>query len=363
MKRPILSGVGPFAAGTLILFLSAVMVIRGRDADRINRSLSILSLVSSLRRASAVGELEVARSDALLWSRFGGIRESMVAIESAWAALGPDGAHRMERLYVHENPYPEHRRHLLADPGDGSRYSAIHADFQPRVAEFLTIHEYEDILLVNPSGRVVFSFDKNDAFAADLRQPPWRETPLGAVVREALDLDPGETALSDFERYPPGTEEWALFMAAPIAEHGVLTFRISPERVGKHLARTHQQRNSASSTILADGYRILGYPPWIDAEETVDPVDTEIHERASRDGSGSMVLRRADGSRILAAWEPGTFEGIAWVVVSRVDLSEVRGEEAGDRRAIALVTVLVWLALGALTLGGGGPTAMARHRI
>ena len=94
MKRPILSGVGPFAAGTLILLLSALMVIRGRDADRINRSLSILSLVSSLRRASAVGELEVARSDALLWSRFGGIRESMVAMESAWAALGPIIVHK-----------------------------------------------------------------------------------------------------------------------------------------------------------------------------------------------------------------------------------------------------------------------------
>ena len=363
MKRPILSGIGPFAVGTLVLIVLAGIVIRGRDADRIDRSLSILSLVSSLRRASAVGELEVARSDALLWSRFGGIRESMVALENAWAAMGPDGALLMERLYVHENPYPEQGRHLLADPGDGSRYSAIHRELQPRIGEFLGIHEYANILLVNPSGRVVYSFDKNEAFAADLQQPHWRETPLGAAVREALDLDPGEIALADFERYLPGSEEWALFMAAPIGEHGVLTFRISPERIGKHLARTHQQRNSASSTILADGYRILGYPPWIDAEETFAPVDVEIHERALRDGPGSMILRQADGSRILAAWEPGTVGGIPWVVVSRVDLSEVRGEESGDRRAIVLVTVLVWLALGALTLGGGGPTAMARHRI
>jgi methyl-accepting chemotaxis protein len=269
----------------------------------------------------------------------------------------------MERLYVQENPYSEQGRHLLSDPGDGSRYSAIHKDFQPGIGEFLGIHEYEDILLVNPSGRVIYSFDKNEAFAANLQEPPWRETPLGAVVSEALDMDPGELALSDFQRYPPGADEWALFMAAPIADHGVLTFRISPERMGKHLVRTHQQRNSASSVILADGYRILGHPPWIDAEDTADPVDVEIRERAWRDGPGSMVLRQADGSRILAAWEPGTFEGIPWVVVSTVDLTEVREEEARDRRAVAFVTILAWLALGALTLGGGGPTAMARHRI
>jgi methyl-accepting chemotaxis protein len=363
MKRPILSRMGLFAAGTLILILSAGMVIRGRDAARIDRSLSILSLVSSLRWSSAVGELEVARSDALLWSRFGGIRESMVALENAWAALGPDREPLMQRLYVDQNPYPEPERHLLADPGDGSQYSAIHRVFQPRVREFLSIHEYEDILLVNPEDRVVYSFLKEEAFAADLRQAPWRETPLGDVVNEALDLEPGGIALSDFERYPPGTQEWALFLAAPIAGHGVLAFRISPERIGKHLARTHQQRNSASSMILAEGYRILGYPPWIEDEETVDPIDMEIHERANAGGPGRMILRRSDGSRILAAWEPGVFEGIPWVVVSTVDLSEVRGEGARDRRAVAVLAVLAWLALGALTVGGGGAPAMARHRV
>jgi len=362
MNRQRLPGLWVFAAGTTILVVSALLVNRARDADRVQRSLAILSLVSSLREASAIGELEVARSDALLWSGFGGIRARMADLENAWKGMGPEAALRLERLYVRENPYPEAERYLLADPGDGSLYTAVHREFQPRVGEFLRIHEYHDILLVSSSGRVVYSFHKEGDFAADLQQPPWRDTHLGAVARRALSLDAGETDLSDFEPHGAGAGEWALFIAAPVPDQGVLAFQISPDRIGKHLVRTDQQRRSSSSRILAEGYRILGGPPWIDAGDA-DPVEAEIRERALRDGPGSRIQRESDGRQVLMAWAPGSFEGIRWVVLSEVDLTEVRAEGAGERRAVRVVTLLIWLAWGALTLGRPRRPAMARHQI
>ena len=369
MKPTLLPGLRGFAAGTLVLVVAGVLLVRARDREHVARSFAALSLVSSLRAAAATGELEDARSDALLWSGFGGLTRRMVELEDAWGAMGPGAALRLENLYVRENPYPEAERYLLADPGDGSLYSGIHADFQPRVREFLNIHAYQDVLLVNPSGRVVYDFRKGAEFATDLMQGPWRETPLAEVARAGLSLEPGTAAFSDFVPYEPAGGEWALFLASPVglvgrsAGRGSLVFQISPERIGQQLIRTSQQRGSSFTVILGDGYRLKGLSPWIEGADTLDPLEAEARERALREGAGSMTLRGSDGRRVLAAWEPVSFEGIQWVVLSQVDLGEVRAEEDAEQRAVVVVLLLFWLAWGALTLGRIRPTSMARHRI
>jgi methyl-accepting chemotaxis protein len=292
----------------------------------------------------------------------------MVELEAAWAALGPVAAAQLERLYIRENPFPEGERYRLTDPGDGSRYSAIHREFHPRVGEFLAVHEYHDVILVNPSGQVVYTSHKESDFATDLAHSPGRDTHLAEVVRKAQAQNLGVTALSDFRPYAPSGNEWALFIGAPVASDrpgvgkGVLVFQVSPERIGKQLTRTHQQRRSASTRILGDGYRILGGPPWIEAAEEAGSPDAEIRERALREGPGARIIER-DGRRVLASWEPGAFEGIQWVILSEVDLAEVRSEGTSEERAWMVVTLLVWLAWGVLTLGRRRPAAMARHRI
>jgi hypothetical protein len=369
MKGRLLPGLGPFVGGTLVLLISAFLANRAWDGEQLGRSFAALSLVSSLREASTVGELEDARSDAVLWSGFGGMKQRMVELEDAWVAMGPDAARRLEQLYVQENPYPPTERYRLADPGDGSRYSAVHREIHPRIDGFLALHDYHDILLVDASGRVVYSSHKEEDFTADLLQPEWRETHLSEVARAAQSLDPGATVISDFEPYEASGGEWALFIAAPVApdasgrDPGVLVFQISPHRIGRHLVRTSQQRTTASSRILGDGYRIVGEPPWIVAMSEADSLDAKIWEQALREGAGSGVVRKAEGRWVQAAWEPGTFEGIEWVVVSEVDQQEVQTDTADEGRVVFVVTLLVWLAWGVLTLGRRRPVAMARHRI
>ena len=368
MKRPLPPGIGTFAAGTVILLVAALLALRGREADRLERSFSALSLVSSLRQAATVAELDGARSDAILWSGFGGIRQRMAELERTWAEAGPDASSELRRLYVLENPFPEGERYRLTDPGDGSRYSAIHGEFHPRVGAFLAVHEYHDVLLVNPLGQVVYTSHKESDFGTDLREPPGRDTHLAEVVREVRALAAGATALSDFLPYEPSGNEWALFIGAPVAldrpggEKGVLVFQIDPERIGKHLTRTDQQRRSAATRILGDGYRIVGEAPWIEAMTEADSVDLEIRARGLREGPGKTILERP-GRRVQLAWQPGTFEGIQWVVVSEVDLEEVQAAGASEERAWMVVTLFLWLAWGVLTLGRPRPKAMGRHRI
>lgn len=369
MKFVLPRGSAFFAAGTLVLLAAAILVIQASGAARTEQSLADLSLVTSLRSSSALEELEEARSDVILWSGFGGIVQRLIDLEEAWIAMGPNAGSVLERIYVRENPFPEVERSRLTNPGDGSRYSAIHAEFQPNVREFLKIHGYNDALLLTPSGRVVYSFRKDEDFGADLLGGPWQETHLAQVAKTAPFLGPGVPAIADFEPYEPRGSDWAFFIGAPIhgvgsgTEQGAFILELTPEHIGKHLVRADQQRESTETIILGDGFRLLGRPPWIEEADVEDPVEQEVRARARETVSDGMVLGDRDGNEVLVVWETVTFEGLRWVVSSQATLDEVRAEGAGERLAVMVTASLLWLSLGVLTLGRQRSSALGRHSI
>jgi methyl-accepting chemotaxis protein len=369
MKPNLPRGSAVFAAGTVLLLAATLVGLQALGAGRAEESIADLSLVTSLRSSNVRDELEKARSDALLWSSFGGIIQRLTDLEEAWLAMGPNAGTVLERLYVRENPFPETERFLLMDPDDGSPYSVIHAEFQSQVREFLEVHGYDDLLLLTPSGRVVYSFRKEEDFGADLLTERWQETPLAQVARAASALGPGIPTIADFEPYEPRGGDWALFIGAPVhgagslAEGGAFVLRLSPEHIGRQLVRSDQQRETASSMILGDKYRILDHPPWIEEASTDDPVEQEVRSLARESTEGAVVLRDRDGNEVLTVWETVTFEGIRWVVSSQAELDEVRAEGAGERVALWVTTFLIWLSLGVLTLGRQETSILGRHRI
>jgi methyl-accepting chemotaxis protein len=325
--------------------------------------------VTALRSADAQEELEAARSDVILWSGVGDLARRLVELEAAWAALGPDAGSTLRSVFLSENPFPANERFRLTDPGGRYRYSAIHAEFQPVIQEFLDIHGYHDVLLLNPSARVVYSFRKAEDFGAGLLDEPWRETPLGHLAQTTLRLPPGTPALSDFEDYPTRGGKWSLFVGAPIhgeggeGGDGALVLEISPEHIGQHLSRTSQQRESAAAGILGEGYSLFGHAPWIGEEDAEDPVAYQVRLEAESEPSGGRVMEGPDGGEVLVSWQTDRFEGVGWVVYSRIDLDDLRSDGAGHRRAIRMTAFILWLALGALTLGYRGRTTQARHTI
>ena len=137
MRSVLPRGSRVFATGTVFLVAAAYLVIQALGTARTERSLAGLSLVTSLKSSSALEELEEARSDAILWSGFGGIVQRLIDLENAWVAMGPDAGSVLERIYVLENPFPETERSRLSDPKDGSPYPEVHADIPGRVQGIL----------------------------------------------------------------------------------------------------------------------------------------------------------------------------------------------------------------------------------
>lgn len=97
------------------------------------------------------------------------------------------------------------------DAGDGSAWSSVHAGIHPYFRAMVDHLGYEDVLLVNSAGRVVYSAFKGADFGADLIEGPLRLTNLGETVREAMRKGiTGAVTFSDFADYPPSRRSGGL---------------------------------------------------------------------------------------------------------------------------------------------------------
>lgn len=370
MSRLPVSGIRRFAVITLVILLGAAALVRARDQAREDLIMSRLSLISSLRAGGIQSELREARSDAVLWSGFGNVRERLIALEDAWRSMGSGAGGRIRELYSGGNPYPDADRHLLVDAGDGSAYSRVHADFHPRMREFLSVHDYYDVLLVDPEGRVVYSHYKADDFASDLLRGPLGGSGAASAAREALVMDPGQSVFSELQPYGPDGGEWSLFIASPVSlstrpgHQGALVFQISARRLASHLSAGASEAAAVESSLLGERYRVLPIEPWIEeSSESRATLYSDILRRAREEGEGAAVLAGDDGNDRLMAWTPLSFEGLEWVIVSEIGEAEIRAEGTSERRAVGTVTLLIWLAAGVLTLGRRGGEPLGQHEI
>ncbi len=366
-RRP--AGFWVFGIMTAVVVVGTAAVARTGQSRELAFIRDRLAMVSALRAAAVVEEMDKARSDALVWSGFGDLRTRIQDMDRAWQALGPDADRRLRRLYVEESPFPDGQRHLLTDAGDGSAYSREHADFHPGVDEFLAIHDYYDLFAVTPRGRVAYTFFKEEDFGEDLMDGPLSESGLGEAVRTAMGLGPGQVAVSGFEPYAPSAGEWSAFVASaaplPDGRTGVLAFQVSARRLGERLESIEGRRGSTISWLVGDAVTILPGEPWARATNS-DPgsLDRQVLDRVREgEAQGTASLIGAGGRAWGVAWEVVEVAGDRYVSLTMSDEDLLRLAVRQEQRALALVGFLIWLAGTTLTLGVKGRLTLGRHEI
>jgi len=93
---------------------------------------------------------------------------------ASWKRLGAEPDAYLRTLYRTENPNPPGERYKLEYPGDVTDYSILHRRYHPGFVAAARQHGFADLLLVDASGRVVYSLAKEDDFARDLtRSERW----------------------------------------------------------------------------------------------------------------------------------------------------------------------------------------------
>ncbi len=153
-------------------------------------------------------------------------------LSSGWRALGAGARDAVRADFITGNPYPAGERDRFDRAATISEYTLAHTRHHAGFRAILGGRGYRDVMLVDASGRVIYSVAKNDDLGDSLLTGPAAATSLGQLVAEALRPTAAGVRMTDFGPYGQTQGGPAAFIVAPIlsAGHtpvGALVFRLS----------------------------------------------------------------------------------------------------------------------------------------
>lgn len=126
-------------------------------------------------------------------------------------------ARYLQYHYTANNPYKVGEKFQLDDAKDGSKYSRVHARYQSKFRNIVKSFGYYDMFLIDKTGTIIYTFNKEVDFATNLTRGPYGKSSL---VRAFEDTNRANSKtyvkLVDFQPYQPSYEAPAAFIASPI---------------------------------------------------------------------------------------------------------------------------------------------------
>ncbi len=262
------------------------------------------------------------------------------------------------------------------DAGDGSAWSAANAKYQNFFREIVSGFGFEDVLLLDARGNVVYSVYKNVDLGTNILTGPYRGSKLREAYRQAMSSNEADrVSYTDFEFYQPSTMAPTAWMVAPLPPTGkpsgvlalqfpitkinaVMTFDRNWSEAGMGetgetiLAGPDLLMRSDSRLFLEDPQRYrqmvidAGTPPDIPdtairqgGTTLVQPVSAEAHREAQKGSRGTVIADDYLGQRTIQAYAPiGKKAGLRWSIVAKIDTREAFAREATFTRIVVLAT-------------------------
>ena len=138
------------------------------------------------------------------------------------SAFAPRGAAETYLQFHYVIPHDDWETAILTDDaGDGSAWSAAHARYHDYYRTMTELQEYEDVLMLDTEGNVVYTAYKGVDLGTNLFDGPYRLSNLAEAYRQAMDRNiVGDVVLADFAAYGPSLGAPAGWAVVPIADRG-----------------------------------------------------------------------------------------------------------------------------------------------
>lgn len=321
-------------------------------------------------RAFAAGfaELEASPADAAASARLDSYYTDVFAADLSEAtgetvdgsAFAPTGT---AQSYLQDNyvlPYDSWEDAILtADAGDGSAWSAAHARFHPYYRAMTELQDFEDVLMVDTEGNVVYTAFKGVDLGTNLFDGPYRLSNLAVAYREAMDRNiVDDVVIADFAPYSPSLGNPAGWAVAPIADDGevigALAIELPIERIDDvmtvggewamnglgatgetYLVGRDLLMRSISRQLVDDpeAYRsaavAAGLAPAAAALSVQNgstlmqqSMSSEAVSRALSGQDGTLLERDYLGRDSLVAYAPLNVDGLNWAIVAQETSAE-----------------------------------------
>lgn len=229
----------------------------------------------------------------------------------------------------------------LDDAGDGSAWSAANAQFNSYFREIVTRFDYDDAVLLDTRGNIVYTLSKDPDLGTNILTGPYRESNLRDAYLKALGANAVDfTWITDFKPYQPQLGVPTAWLVAPVEAggktQGVLALPLPIDKINKIMTADRQWQaagmGSGTETYLAGPDSLMRSDSRLflqDPEEyrkqvvaagtsldvvnraiqfggttLLQPVATEGLRAAQRGQTGTVTSTDYTGSRELEAYAP-----------------------------------------------------------
>jgi class 3 adenylate cyclase len=293
-------------------------------------------------------------------------------------ALSPNNnAQRYLQAY-YTAPFPDSDQALTqSDAGDGSAWSAACARYNDFFREIVTRYEFEDALLLDTRGNVVYSAYKGVDLGTNILSGPYREGYLRDAYTRAMGANTVDyVAVTDFGEYLPADEPTA-WMAAPVGPpgqvQGVLALQFPISKINRlmtadrqwgqvGMGRTGETILVGPDDLMRSDARVFLEDPQLYKREVVDAgtppdvadaairqggttlvqsVASEATRAAERGQTGTVIEPDYLGHETLQSYAPVDLPGLHWVIVAKIDTAEAFAPVASFTRTLVLSTAVI----------------------
>jgi class 3 adenylate cyclase len=263
------------------------------------------------------------------------------------------------------------------DAHDGSAWTAASVRYNDFFREIVKRFEFEDALLLDTRGNVVYSAYKGVDLGTNILTGPYEGGDLTDAYTKALNShDVDYVGITDFGDYQPadqptawmvspvgpqGRVEGVLAMQFPISKINRLmtmdkrweesgmgktgeTFIVGPDDLMRSDSRLFLENPEAFERDVIDA----GTPPDVAQESIrqngttlVQPVATEATQLAQRGQRGTLIAHDYLGHETLQAYAPVDVPGLHWAVIAKIDTSEAFAPVSAFTRTLVLSTTVI----------------------
>ena len=301
----------------------------------------------------------------------------------------PTGAAESYLKLHYTVPYDDFAAAIATDnAGDGSAWSAAHSEHHDFFRRMTELFHYEDVLLIDTDGNIVYSAYKGVDLGSNLDNGALQRTNLALAYSQAMTANVADdVVLTDFAPYPPSLGVAAAWALTPVAVDGTIVGAIAVEmpiaeintvmtsggeweqsglgETGETYLVGAQDNlmRSLSRDLLEDpeGYEAAaieaGTPPDVARQAVVDqntlllqPVTGDAVAGAKSGQTGTTLDIGYLGNHTIAAYAPLQIDGLDWVIVAEIDSAEALEPVDRFTRNLFLSTAFIAIGVALLSL-------------
>ena len=337
-------GVISTVIASVTMGLSGYYQVRERLLNELKTELSeILE-----NRTQALEEyIHSIQRDMVILTETPSLTDAVAAFSHAWEVSGENPGKQLRERYTEKG-------HEAA--GDDTPYGQAYGKYSPWLQTFSQQHGYEDILLLDAVGNVVYSVRNGENFARNVWADNKNNTDLANTFYHAMQSSQkGTQYFIDFKPYAFAGNAPTSFVATPVIRNGrsvgAVIFQLSVDQINAIFTNPLGLGDYSQSYLVGQDLLMRSNARFSE-ENTVltQQVDTPQVHAALEGKSGVVESTGYNGEKVLAGFRPFTVMGIQEAMVAEIDLDKAMVSLVKFRNRLIGSMLVVMVLIGGIGL-------------